>query len=124
MAKQKLGYTRKTNLRRTLVQKVKNICRYLQTIIMHPKHECRIVDAVLALLRYQNIFFFYIVIPIGLKFLKWNSYTTVWGSENCSFYNIGKSCQIRFNILPTVYGSEFDNFYLCYKNCNFCFPIL
>ena len=23
---------------------------------------------------------------------------TVWGSENCNFYNIGKSCQIRFHI--------------------------
>ena len=55
----------------------------------------------------------------GLKFSDY----TVWGSENYNFYNIGKSCQIRFNILPTVYGSEFDDFYLCYKNCHFCFPI-
>ena len=34
-----------------------------------------------------------------------SAYCTVWGSENYNFCNIGKSCQIRFNILPSVYGS-------------------
>ena len=49
---------------------------------------------------------------------------TVWGSKNCTFYEIGINRQIRFSILPTVYGSEFDDFYLFYKKCHFCFPIL